>query len=78
MTQRRLKFKTPKAAESSFLSETINELERLKNEVGVKNYLRWSGGELGVGFTPLLELPLEVNPHINKDIQIFYKPEFLN
>ncbi|MEE9509795.1 MAG: PLP-dependent lyase/thiolase [Candidatus Bathyarchaeia archaeon] len=78
MTQRRLKFKTPEAAESSFLSETINELERLKNEVGVKNYLRWSGGELGVGFTPLLELPLEVNPHINKDIHIFYKPEFLN
>ena len=53
-------------------------MERLKNEVGVKNYLRWSGRELGVGFTPLLELSLEVNPHINKDIHIFYKPEFLN
>ena len=53
-------------------------MERLKSEVDVKNYLQWSGGELGVGFTPLLELPLEVNPHIKRDIHVFYKPEFLN
>jgi cysteine synthase len=78
MGQRCLNFETSEEAESSFLGETISALEELKKEIDIKSYLRWSGEELGIGFTPLLEIPEEVNPYTRKDIRIFYKPEFLN
>lgn len=78
MDHRGLKIETSEDAESSFLGETIKELEVLKKEIDVKSYLRWSGEELGVGFTSLLEIPEEVNPYARNGISIFYKPEFLN
>jgi len=36
------------------------------------------GRELGVGFTPLKEIPREVNPYASNGVHIFYKPEFIN
>lgn len=36
------------------------------------------GKELGVGFTPLKEIPQEVNPYACNGVHIFYKPEFIN
>lgn len=70
-------FARAEKAGSGFLGETVKELEKLRIEIDIRSYLKWSG-ELGVGFTPLLEIPEEVNPYARKSIPIFYKPEFLN
>ncbi len=78
MDKQTLKFETSEDTESSFLDDTIKELEELKKYVDIKSYLRWSGQVLGIGFTPLLEIPKEINPYLKKGIRIFYKPEFLN
>ena len=78
MDKQALNHENSKDAKSSFLSATIKGLEELKKDIDIKTYLRWLGQALGIGFTPLLEIPEEVNYHASDGIRIFYKPEFLN
>ncbi len=67
-----------KKGQSNFLSDTIRDFEELKKDIEIKTYLKWLGQTLGIGFTPLLEVPEEVNCYARDGIRIFYKPEFLN
>ena len=78
MDKQALNHENSKDAKSSFLRDTIKGLEELKNDIDIKTYLKWLGQALGIGFTPLLEIPEEVNYHSSDGIRIFYKPEFLN
>lgn len=62
----------------AFFETIVEHLEALKHTVNLHRYRLWASQELGVGFTPLIEIPKEVNPYLRKDIHIYYKPEFLN
>jgi cysteine synthase len=63
---------------SNYLSKTIGSLQSLKNRFEISQYRLWSGKELGVGYTPLREIPKDMNPYAKNNIHIFYKPEYLN
>jgi cysteine synthase len=78
MDKQALKLQTSKDAESSFLGDIIKEIDELKKEIDITNYLRWSSQVLGIGLTPLLEIPQEINHYSRDGVHIFYKPEFLN
>ena len=67
------------SADSGYLNATTERpLQRLSERIDVPEYLRWSARELGVGFTPLVEIPEEVNSYARENIRILYKPEYLN
>jgi len=78
MDKQALNYENSKDHQSSFLNDTIKRLEELKKNIDIKTYLRWLGQVLGIGFTPLLEIPEEINYYARDGIRIFYKPEFLN
>jgi cysteine synthase len=50
----------------------------LKNKIEISKFRIWSGKELNVGFTPLREIPKDMNPYARDNIHIHYKPEYLN
>jgi len=53
-------------------------LEEFRAQLDIVQYRRWLSQELGIGCTPLQEVPEELNPYAKDSIQIFYKPEYLN
>jgi len=63
---------------SDYLGVTLNSLGELRDKLDITGYRRWCAVELGVGFTPLLEIHEDLNPYREDNIRILYKPEYLN
>ncbi len=62
---------------SDYLAVTFRSLRELGDRIGIAEYRKWSS-ELGVGLTPLVEVPEEINGYARENIRILYKPEYLN
>jgi len=63
---------------SDHLAATLRSLQELRDRIDIAEYRKWSAKELGVGFTPLIEVPEDINSQARENIRIFYKPEYLN
>jgi len=63
---------------SDYLTTTLKSLQGVREKLDISEYRKWSARELGVGLTPLLEIPEDINRYARYNIRIFYKPEYLN
>jgi cysteine synthase len=61
-----------------YLTGIHRSLQRLGERINILEYRRWSTKELGVGLTPLIEIPEDINSYARENIRILYKPEYLN
>lgn len=68
----------PDKASYDTLESIHNSFNALQNKIDITKYRKWISTELGIGCTPLRELPDELNPYQKDGIQIYYKPEYLN
>jgi len=59
-------------------TDMLIEIESLQEKLNIHQFLTWAIRKIGVGLTPLLELPEEVNPYLRKGIHVSIKPEYLN
>jgi len=59
------------------IQPVLLEIESLRKKLNLNRFLKWCR-ELGIGLTPLLELPKEVNPYLKDGIRIHVKLEYLN
>jgi cysteine synthase len=66
------------STDHDYLTAVHRSLEQLRESIDVLEYRKWSARELGVGFTPLIEIPENINRYARENIRVLYKPEYLN